>query len=103
MSIINAFLKKIGVSSYEELNAEEKQTFREWETALQGRQITQADYRAFLETELDVAISKLTDVDLKKEDEIFRKVEVRFIKKIINLLDMPAFEKKLLEQQIQNK
>lgn len=103
MSIINGFLKKIGVSSYEELNAEEKQTFREWEIALQGRQITEADYRTFLETELDIAISRLTDVDLKKEDEIFRKVEVRFIKKIINLLDMPAFEKKLLEQQIQNK
>lgn len=100
MSVLDAFLKKIGVQKYDDLNSEEKDTFREWEIGLQGRTVTETDYRNFLETELEIAVSRLTDVDLKKEDEIFRKVEVRFIKKILHLLDMPKMEKKLLEEQI---
>ena len=103
MSILNTFLKKIGVEKYDDLNAEEKATFREWETALQGRQITQSDYKTFLETELEVAVARLTEVDLKKEDEIFRKVEVRMIKKILNFLNMPLIEKQLLEKQIESR
>lgn len=94
------FLKKFGVKKYEDLNAEEKETYREWEATLAGRQITQDEYRKFLEAELDQAINRLTDVDLSKESEIFRKVEVRMLRKIINFLDMPMIEKQLLEQNL---
>lgn len=100
MSVLDTFLKKIGVKSYDDLNAEEKETFKTWEIGLEGRSITDVDYRNFLETELELAVSRVTEVDLPTEDEIFRKVEVRFIKKILNLLDMPKTEKKLLEEQI---
>jgi hypothetical protein len=101
--ILDKFLKKIGVKSYEELNEEEKNTYKDWEASLQGRQITEEDYRRFLESELDTAVSRLTEVNLSKEDEVFRKVEVRLIKKIINFLDMPKVEKAILEKQIESR
>lgn len=88
------------VHSFNDLNDEERDTYRKFEEVLRGRSITDSDYRSFLEKELEIAVTRLTDVDLKVEDAIYRKVEVRFIKKILNFLDMPAIEKVMLENQI---
>lgn len=101
--LLAKFLKKIGVGRYEDLTDDEKSTFKEWELALQGRQLTETDVKNFLDSELETAVDRLTDVDLKLEDAIFRKVEVRFIKKIIHFLNTPAMEKQLLEKQIESK
>lgn len=103
MSILDKYLRKIGVKKYEELNEEEKKTFIEWEESLRGRQITQSEYETFLRSELDIAINRLTEINLSKEDEIFRKMEVRLLKKIIALVDMPKIEKGLLEKQIESR
>ena len=97
------YLKKIGVGRYEQLTDDEKSTFKEWELALQGRQLTESDVKNFLDSELETATDRLTEVDLPKESEIFRKMEVRLIKKIIHLLNTPAMEKQLLEKQIESK
>lgn len=99
--MLDRFLKKIGVKSYEELNEEEKSTFKEWEEALSGRKLTDKEIQEWLNAELDIAVSRLTDIDLKQEDEIFRKVEVRFIKKIINYLNSPMVAKKFAEKSIE--
>ena len=101
--LLNKYLRKVGVKKYEDLNQEEKDTYREWESSLSGRSITDPEYREFLESELQEAIIRLTETDLSDEAEIFRKVEVRFIKKVLAFLDMPIAEKKILEQQIENR
>lgn len=99
--MLEKFLKKLGLNSYTELNEEEKKTFKEWEEALNGRKITDKDVEDFLQTELDKSIARLTEVDLKKEDEIFRKVEVRFIKKLQDFLNSPLVEKTMAEKSIE--
>lgn len=99
--MLGKYLKKLGLSSYEELNAEEKETFKEWEVALSGRKLTDKDVEAWLQSELDLSVSRLTEVDLKKEDEIFRKVEIRMIKKIQNFLNSPRVEKAFTEKAIE--
>jgi len=99
---LNRYLNKLGVKSYEELNQEEKKTYREWEKALSGRSIADPDYRTFLESELRLAVLRLTDVDLPIESAAFRKAEVKILQKIILLLDSPKVEKELLEKQIEN-
>lgn len=98
--ILEKWLKKIGVNSFDELNSEEKETYKLYEEALSGRKLTDEDVEKWLQSELDIAISKLTEIDLKKEDEIFRKVEVRFIKKILNFINSPKVAKQLAEKQI---
>lgn len=99
-NMLDKFLKKLGVGSYEELNQEEKATFSEWEQALRGRKLTDADVESFLQFELNSAVSRLTETNLSKEDEIFRKVEVRFIKKILDFINSPKTEKQFAEQAI---
>jgi hypothetical protein len=99
--MLEKFLKKIGVASYQELNEEEKATYREWELALSGRKLTDKDVEAWLQNELDTAVTRVTDVDLKKEDEIFRKVEIRLIRKIQGFLNGPKVEKAFAEKSIE--
>jgi len=99
--ILQDFLKKIGVKSYEELNEEEKNTYNEWDEVLAGKNITNKEVVDFMKAELDIAVSRLTDIDLKKEDEIFRKVEVRFIKKILNFINSPIVAKQFAEKSIE--
>jgi len=99
---LSRYLKKIGVLKFEDLNVEEKETYRNWEVALSGRNITEQDYKQFLEMELDQAVTRLTEIDLSREAETFRKVEVKFIKKVLTFLDMPQVEKKMLEGQIES-
>jgi len=99
--MLEKFLKKLGVKSFTELNEEEKKTYVEWETALKGRKLTDKDVENFLEEELNLAVSRLTDVDLTKETEIFRKVEVRMIKKIQMFLQSPKVEKTFAEKSIE--
>ena len=99
--MLEKFLKNIGVNSYLDLNAEEKETYKQWELSLSGRKLTEKEVDAWLKSELDLAVTRLTDTDLTKEAEIFRKVEVRFIKKIINFLDSPKVEKQFAEKAIE--
>lgn len=100
--ILQKYLKKIGVKSFSDLNSDEKETYKMYEDALAGKKLTDEDVKSFLDMELNTAINRLTDIDLKKEDEIFRKVEVRFIKKIISLLDSPKVTKKMAEKQLES-
>jgi hypothetical protein len=99
--MLEKFLKKIGVSSYEELNAEEKETYKEWELSLSGRKLTDKDVEEWLQSELDLAVSRLTEENLTEDADRFRKVEVRFIKKIINFLNSPKVEKHFAEKAIE--
>lgn len=99
--MLDKFLKSIGVKSYEELNQEERETYKEWEISLSGKKLTDKEVVAWLHTELDFAILRLVDVDLKPQDEIFRKVEVRLLKKIINYLNSPVVAKEYAQKAIE--
>ena len=106
LDFINRQAKRMGLAgakSYEDLNQEEKDTYKEWEVTLTGRKLTDEDVKDFLENQLEMAISRLTDENVKLNSEIdtFRKVEVRFIKKIICFLNMPNVERTMIEKQIE--
>jgi hypothetical protein len=100
MNILEKYLNKLGLKSYAELNEEEKQTYKEWEASVSGRKLTDEDVKQFLDIELQTAIKRLTEINLSKEDEIFRKVEVKMIQKILTFLDSPRIEKEMMEKQI---
>ena len=100
MSITDKWLKKLGVR-FEDLNQEEKDTYNEWEQAISGRKLSDKDITEWLEEELSQAVSRITDINLSKEDEIFRKVEVKFIKKVLNFINSPVVERQFAEKAIE--
>ena len=99
--MLEKLLKKLGVTSVDQLNSEEKITFDEWEEQLRGRKITDEDTAKFLQTELETAIGRLIETNLSLEDMAVRKAEVKIIRKIQDFLAMPGMEKKLLERQLE--
>lgn len=100
MNILQKYLKKIGVKNYDELNSEEKETYKEWEVSISGRKLTDQDVEEFLNLELQTAIGRITEVNLSPEDLAFRKAEIKFIQKIKRFLDSPKIEKAMMEKQL---
>jgi len=100
--MLENYLKKIGVDSFSDLNEEEKATYRDWEISLSGRKLTDGDVEIFLANELDMAVSRLTAVNLTIEDAAFRKAEVKLIKMIQAFLNGPLVEKSYVERTINN-
>lgn len=100
MDSLKQYLKKIGVKSPTELNSEELETYKAWRAALSGRRLTDDDVRAFLDKELEESTRKLIDSRLNDHDDLFLKMEVKFIKKIKGFLFTPELEKQFIEHQI---
>lgn len=98
--MLEEFLKKKGIASFSELNEEEKATFRDWELALTGRSVSDEDFRKFLDNELDLAVSRVTEENLTIESSSIRKAEIRIIKKIISLIDSPKVVKSATEASL---
>lgn len=106
LDYINRQAKRLGMpeaKSYEDLSQEEKDTFKEWEGVLVGRKLTDDDVKDFLHNEYEQAVGRLSDenITLNSQADIFRKVEVRFIKKVISFLNMPEVERAMIEKQIE--
>jgi len=102
MSILKNYLKKIGVKEFSELTEEEKETYRGWEESLSGRKITDNDVAVFLKQEEDETIEKLIGSKLSERQDTFLKMKLEFTKKLIVFLNVPAMEKEMTEQSINN-
>ena len=100
MQILTQYLKKLGVNSLEQLTDEEKNTYKEWEAALNGRQITDAEVRKFLDEELEDATIKLIGQNLGDREDIFLKMKVEFIRKLGVFLDAPKREAEQVKQLV---
>lgn len=98
-----SFLRKIGVNHYDELTEEEKQTYREYEKVLAGRQITSQEVRQFFDAQIEETIQKLTNTRLNERDDTFLKVQLQFLRKVTSFLDIPKREKEQLEALLDNK
>ena len=102
MSILTQYLKSLGVTSVDQLTTEERDTYQQWESALNGRQITSKEVRQFLDIELEDATTKLITKSLGEREDIFLKMKVDFIRRLTGFLDAPEMEKKHVENLITN-
>lgn len=98
MSLLSEALRRFGVGKYEELNEEEKKTYREWEAALAGRQLTEKEVRAFLDREIEESVATLIGKQLSERDDTFLKMKIDFIRKLCTFLDSPKQEQRATEQ-----
>jgi hypothetical protein len=100
MSILGDFLKKVGVNNYSELTIEEQRTYKEWESALSGRKLTDEDVNQFLAMEKSDAINKLSTTSLKTREDIFLKMKLDFLIHLEKFLASPFVEKQMTEAAI---
>ena len=102
MDVLRKYLQKIGVKNYLDLNDEEKETYKLWEQSLSGRKLTDDEVANFLNTEEDETIKKLIEKELSTREDIFLKMKLDMIRKMRSFLNMPALEKRMLEENIKN-
>ena len=100
MNLLQKYLKKCYVNDFSELSPEEKETYREWQEVLSGRQITDKDIQEFFDTELEEIQTKLVNPNLSQREDIFLKMMLEMIRKIKAFLNAPKMEKEMLEQNI---
>lgn len=99
--LLQQLLKKIGVKSYLDLNQEERETYKVWESALSGRRLTDQDVAEFLETEKQETILKLIPKNNNEREDIFLKMKIEFIISLQKFLNSPIIEKELAEKMLQ--
>ena len=102
MSLLSQYLTKLGVRTIDELTAEEKETYSRWESALNGRQISDQEVRQFLDVELENAIAELLKQRLGDREDTFLKMKVDFIRKITDFLDAPKKEQEAVANLIKS-
>lgn len=102
MSVLDKYLKKIGVKSSLDLTEEERRTYNVWAEALSGRKLTDADVQDFLDREYDEAVGKLTNTNITDREDTFLKMKVDFIRRVKIFLMSPEVERKIIENQIQS-
>lgn len=99
--VLQKYLKKLGVATFEDLNKEERETLFAWEEALRGRKITDDEVIAWIDNEKREIISKLTNMDLSSKADTFLKMELNFIVKLQTFLNGPNIEKAIMEKNIE--
>jgi len=101
MNILEKYLTKLHVKEFSELQDDEKETYRNWQSVLEGRKLTDEDVSRFLKTEEEETIQKLVSQHNKDREDTFLKMKLDFIRKIKYFLDSPRVEKEVLEQNIE--
>ena len=99
--MLQKYLKKLGLTSFSDLNEEEKKTFREGEEALSGRKLTDKEVEEWLNAEYDIATSRICEEGLDSNVITFRQVEIKFIKKILNFINSPKVAQQVAVKSIQ--
>jgi hypothetical protein len=102
IDILDKYLQKIGVKSYDELLPEEKNTYKEWEESLSGKKITDDTVALFLVNLENDIIDELIKPELTKDRDTFLKMQLDLIRKIKTFLRTPELEKKMTEYQLMN-
>ena len=100
--VLEKYLRKLGLKSYNDLQPEERETYKLWESALSGRRLTDDDVKVFIDEQLSDTLKKLPSKELNTQDDIFLKMKLQFIQDVKAFLDSPAIEKKMTERQIEN-
>lgn len=98
--MLDGFLRKIGVQSYDQLTEEEKTTYREYEQILNGRQITEKEVRAFFNLQLEDTTKKLLSTKLDTREDTFLKMKLEFLRSLTSFLDAPDREREQLKELI---
>jgi len=98
--MLEGFLRKVGVGSYDQLTEEEKKTYREYEEILNGRRITDEDVRLFFNQQLEQTTERLLSTKLDTREDTFLKMKLEFLRNITSFLDAPEREKKQLQNLI---
>lgn len=96
-NLLTKLLEKIGVKSVAELRHEERETFERYEKVLQKKELTLADVRQFLETQISIIEGRWRDNSLSQAAKGELVPYHTCYRTLLSALDAPALERQQLE------
>lgn len=100
MNILEKFLKKVGVTSPDQLSSEEQKTYEEWRKILSKDELTLGNIKDFCRTQVSIIEAKWKDYNLensKKAELIPYHTVYRTLEQVV---EAPRLEREQLEAQL---
>lgn len=98
--ILKKYLEKLGVPEFSHLTPEEKETYRTYEETLSGRKLTDNEVKEFFAFEMDETVQKLIGKKNNSRTDIFLKMKLDMLRRLMSFLNIPDTEKRSLEDNL---
>ena len=99
--LLQKALEKLGLKPYNDLNELEQQTFKQWESILQGKKITQEDVIAEIKTFQEKILTQLEDSSLTEKQKSYLLAQLSVVRFIVRTVESPKQEIRRVEQEIE--
>ena len=99
-NILLTFLGKRGIKDPEELDADEKKQFQEWESILSKDALTTEDIKTFCQSQIDVIEGKWKDLNLEQSKKAEFIPYHTVYKTLLQAIDAPRQAREALEQHL---
>ena len=98
--LLQKALEKLGLKSFNDLNEIEKETFKTWETILQGKKITQDDVIGEIKNFQEKILSQLEDAELSEKAKSYLLAQLGVVRLIVRIVESPKQDIARVEQEI---
>lgn len=98
--LLTKLLRKRGIESIEELDAEEVKTFQEWQAVLSKEELTIKDIKDFCQTQVDMIENKWTDLNLEQTKKAELIPYHTVYKTLLRAIDSPKAIREALEKNL---
>lgn len=99
--LLKKALEKLGLSSFNDLNELEQETFRQWEVALSaGTKITEDEVVESVRKLFEETLDKLGDENLSEKARTFLLCQMKVVKYVLRTIESPRAEVRQVENEI---
>jgi len=102
MSSLHNLLEKLGIT-FDQLSAEEKKTYEEWNQVFSQPEVTIEDLKKFLSSYIDRLEYDQTSYDNSKDKDLYLKAAIRNAKMMLAFITGPEKRKEWLEKHIEQR
>ena len=100
---LSDIFEKIGIKGIDDLTAEEKKTFRQWQNVLAKPETTIQDLKSILPKELERAYAELRKHDNSVQKDAFYKAYTTLAETILKIITAPEKERSQLTAFLKQK
>lgn len=77
--MLQQLLEKLGIQSFDSLTAAERETYQQWATTLQTKDVTIDDLRSFFDAETERANAELRNIENREKKQLYYQMYASFL------------------------
>lgn len=100
--LLQKALEKLGLKSFNDLNELEIATFKQWESILQRKKITQDDVLLEIKDFQEKILSQLDDSSLSYKQKDYLLAQLSVVRFIVKTVESPKLDVQRVEQEVES-